>query len=88
MEEEEATECPDEMSDEAEQEEEEGLAVRLEGGDEADDEHGRIEEGKEEGSETSEESAALPIEAAAGGEHVELLGGEGQLQHQRENPPN
>ena len=88
MEEEEAPECPEEMGDEAEEKEEEGHAVRLEGGDETDAEHGQVEKGKEESSEAGEESATLPIEAAAGGEHMELLGGEGQLQHQRENPPN
>merc|ERR1712037_499842 len=77
LEEEEAPECPEEMGDEAEEE-----------GDETDAEHGQVEKGKEESSEAGEESATLPIEAAAGGEHMELLGGEGQLQHQRENPPN
>ena len=78
------------MSDEAEHEEEEGHAVLLVegGGAEADDKDGRVEEGEEEGSETSEESATLPIEAATCGEHKEFFGGEGQLQHQRENPPN
>ena len=78
------------MKDEAEYEEEEGHAVLLVegGGEEADDKDGRVEEGEEEGSEASEESATLSIEAATRGEHKELLGGEGQLQHQRENPPN
>ena len=59
----------------------------LERGEEADDEHGGVEEGEEEGGEGGEEAAALPIEAVAGGEHLELLGGGGQLQHQRENAP-
>lgn len=90
FEEEEATECSEEMSDEAEHEEEEGHAVLLVegGGEEADDKDGRVEEGEEQGSEASEESTTLPIEAATCREHKELFGGEGQLQHQRENPPN
>ena len=88
MVEEETAKCPDEMDEEAEHKEEQGQAVRLERGDEADEERDRVEEGEEEGGEGSEEATALPIEGVAGGEHVELLGGGGQLQHQRENAPN
>ena len=61
--------------------------MQLERGDEADEEHAGVEEGEEEGGEGGEEAAALPIEAVAGGEHLELLRGGGQLQHQRENAP-
>ena len=87
--EEQAADCPDEVDEEAEEEEEQDWAdVKLERGEEADEEDGRVEEGEEEGGEGSEEATALPIEGVAGGEHVELLGGGGQLQHQRENAPN
>ena len=89
MVEEQAADCPDEMGEEAEEEEEQdGADVQLERGEEADEEHSRVEEGEEEGGEGSEEAPALPIEGVAGGEHVELLGRRGDLQHQRENAPN
>ena len=86
--EEQAAECPDEMVEKAEQEEEEDCVVWLERGGKAEGEHCGVEEGKEDCGEGSEESATLAIESGTGGEHVELLGGRGKLQRQRENAPN